>query len=565
METYTEKDTKSEGVVAVEPEFEVATAQPVPTTFLGRLRKKLMLKSADDSRRSNEDLDPVTPDRRTWRAYNYIMYWISDCYSAGSWRNGSSLMEAGLSWRLALLNIAIAYILMAAIITINGVVGSRYHVAFTVQSRSAFGYYLSHVMVAMRMIVGVFWYGTNNYTGAECVRSMLYAIWPSFRNVPNHLPASANITTQLLASYVIYWILTVPVHLVPMHKLRWFFTFKSLFTPIAGFAIMGWVINKVGVGKDSALFSGGNAYTGSTLGWSFMSCLYASMGSYATLACNINDFTRYAKSERNTYVQAFIIPALFTFVTFMGLVGASGSKALYGTISWDPLVLIDHWTSKGGRAAAFFCALTFFIAQIGVNISANSISAANDLNCLFPRYINIRRGQMIVAVIGAWALTPWNILSSAAGFLSFMSGYTIWLGPMCGILVSDFYFVHHQKLDVYQLYDKEGIYRFNKYGINWRALVAFFVGFVPLLPGFIHSINANIEVNEGIIHLYNLGYFWGFGSAAVVHVALNRFWPHAESQIPEAVYPDDSAYYETAESSSVEVVGEKKSMFKRFV
>lgn len=120
---------------------------------------------------------------------------------------------------------------------------------------------------------------------------------------------------------------------------------------------------------------------------------------------------------------------------------------LYGETLWDPLKLIDRWDN---RAAAFFAAFSFFIATLGTNISANSLSAANDMTVLFPRYINIRRGQIICAILGGWALCPWEILATAPGFLTFMNGYalsemlrffklifkyryTVFLGPFAGM------------------------------------------------------------------------------------------------------------------------------------
>ncbi|KAF2816490.1 uncharacterized protein BDZ99DRAFT_137255 [Mytilinidion resinicola] len=42
---------------------------------------------------------------------------------------------------------------------------------------------------------------------------------------------------------------------------------------------------------------------------------------------------------------------------------------------------------------------SFALTALGVNISANSLSAANDLAALFPSYINIRRGQLLCAVL----------------------------------------------------------------------------------------------------------------------------------------------------------------------
>jgi NCS1 family nucleobase:cation symporter-1 len=143
-----------------------------------------------------------------------------------------------------------------------------------------------------------------------------------------------------------------------------------------------------------------------------------------------------------------IIPVSFTIVAFIGIqlsplhplvrlmIAESGiavtsaGETLYGEIIWDPPRLVDMWDS---RAAAFFASFSFMLATLGSNISANSLSAANDMIVLFPSYINIRRGQIICAILGGWALCPWEILASAPRFLTFMSGYTVFLGPFAAM------------------------------------------------------------------------------------------------------------------------------------
>ncbi|KAK9482824.1 permease for cytosine/purines, uracil, thiamine, allantoin-domain-containing protein [Lipomyces starkeyi] len=514
-----------------------SSAELARPSIWSKINSRIELSSVDAIRRSNADLDPVPPHRRTWRTHNFVMYWISDNFSPSGFRNAASLMLIGLSWRDSLVCITIAQFIIGCVIVLNGVVGSRYHINFSIQSRASFGYYFSYLMIIMRMIVGIFWYGIQAYTGAECVRSIIYAIWPSFHNVANTLPASANIDTQMMTAYTVYFIIILPVHFIPMRHLKWLFTIKSITTPIVGFAIMGWVIHKVGV-SNTSLWTQKTTLHGSKLAWTFLSGLYANIGTWSTLAVNVPDFTRYAANDRSAFITALVLPATGCLITFFGVVAAAGSNILYGQVLWDPLLLIDNWTSPGGRAAAFFCAFFFLISQIGVNIAANSISAANDLNCLFPRYINIRRGQIIVAFIGSWALTPWNILTGAPAFISFMSGYSVWLGPIAGILLSDFYLVHKQKYDVWELYNKDGIYRYNKIGTNWRAFAAFFIGWVPLLPGFIPTVNSAITVSAGATHLYYLGYFYGTGAAALSYYLLCRFWPAQETMIERAVLPD---------------------------
>ncbi|KAH8600894.1 cytosine-purine permease [Bisporella sp. PMI_857] len=488
---------------------------------------------------SNADLDPVLPEFRTWRTYNFVTYWISDAFAVSNWRIGSSLIAIGLSWKLALAAVVVGNFMTALVVTFNGLIGARLHIPFTIQARSAYGFYFSYVVIIFRIIISVFWYGIGTWTGAECVQSMIYAIWPRFRNVPNRLPKSANITTGFMICYFIYWCLCLPFHYIPAHQVRWFFTFKSVVTPIAGFAIVGWIVSEAGGG--TAVFAQGNSLKGSSLGWAFMNGVYAMVGNFATMGVNMNDFARYSKRPNSPYVQLIVIPIVFIVMMLFGIIGANGSRILYGELLWDPLLIVDNWTSKGGRAAAFFCATAFLIASIGVNISANSISVATDLSALVPKYINIRRGQFICAILGAWAMTPWNILTSAGSLIDFMSGYTIWLAPISGILIADYWWVHKKVLSVPEMYIPDGIYAYNKYGTNWRAVVAFVVGFAPLLPGFAQSVNRSLDVSEGATHLYYLGYFWGFGMSAGIHVLLSRVFPPKETMLHGRAHEGESA------------------------
>ena len=112
----------------------------------------------------------------------------------------------------------------------------------------------------------------------------------------------------------------------------------------------------------------------------------------------------------------------------------SATTIIWGEPLWNPLDIIKHWQAygHGGRAAAFFAATSWYIAQVGTNITANSISAANDLTVLFPRWVNIFRGCIIAAIVGGWVIVPWKILSSAQTFLAFMGGYSVFVStPPC--------------------------------------------------------------------------------------------------------------------------------------
>jgi NCS1 family nucleobase:cation symporter-1 len=94
--------------------------------------------------------------------------------------------------------------------------------------------------------------------------------------------------------------------------------------------------------------------------------------------------------------------------------------------------------------------------------------------------------------------TPWNIIKNAAGLLSFLSGYSCLMGPLAGILVTDFYIIRKGKLDIFALYDgKPGAKYWYTGGMNFRAFFSFVLGFAPTLPGFARAIGGPKKVHVG--------------------------------------------------------------------
>ena len=60
------------------------------------------------------------------------------------------------------------------------------------------------------------------------------------------------------------------------------------------------------------------------------------------------------------------------------------------------------------------------------------------------------------------------------------------------VLMCDYYLVRRSKgYDIKQLYHSGSIYWYRS-GINLRAMVAFFIGMVPQLPGLAYQINPKI-------------------------------------------------------------------------
>lgn len=276
---------------------------------------------------------------------------------------------------------------------------------------------------------------------------------------------------------------------------------------------------------------------GAMRSWLILSSLSSITGGWATMATNIPDFTRYLKREQGVYWQVLFLPLIQLCLGLFGIVSCSAAKVVYGEYVWDPLDLASRWDGPSGRAGAFFVGFAWVVAQIGTNLSANVISFANDLTSLFPKYINIRRGVIICTLTASWIMVPWKIIHSAASLLAFMAGLGIFLAPIAALIGADYWVVKRTHYDVPALYKKHSRYRYNNAGVNWRAVVAFLISVVPNLPGMAHSVNAKINPG-GAVYVYDMFYIWGFTSAFVSYVVLNKFFPAPETLIPETIHPD---------------------------
>lgn len=354
----------------------------------GWVLEKQTTSFADKDQWSNVDADVTPVERRTWTSLTVLGFWISDAMNAQGWEAPSSIIAVGLTWREAVYCIILGSSMDAVPLMLNGAIGAHLHVPFPVAARSSFGFYLSRFAVVVRMITALFWHAIQTYTGSTAMTQCIRAIWPSYLDIPNHLPASAGITSQELLSHFIFWSVQFPVLLIPPHKLRWFFIFKSVVVVIASVGTVVAMTSKAGGTGD--IWDQQYHVFGADRSWLILSSMMSVAGGWATMATNVPDFTRYLKKPQGVYWQGLFLPLISILLGLFGIISTSCSKVVYGEYIWDPLVLAAQWHGPAGRCGAFFVGFTWVVAQIGTNLSANVISCANDMTSLCPKYINIR-------------------------------------------------------------------------------------------------------------------------------------------------------------------------------
>ncbi|KAI5308078.1 hypothetical protein KEM55_006634 [Ascosphaera atra] len=264
-------------------------------------------------------------------------------------------------------------------------------------------------------------------------------------------------------------------------------------------------------------------------GWNIAFGIVSTMGSIAAGILNQNDYARFSKKPRYAvYGQLVSVAPYAVFCALIGILVTGATEKRYGESYWNLPDLLGAVIDDGGsrsRCAAFFSGFALIVSQIGINVPGNALSGGFDLAAIAPKYFNIRRGAYLTAIVSI-ACNPWKLVNTSTTFLNVMSSYSVFVGPMIGIMISSYLIVNRRKLKIDDLYigDKSSIYWYN-FGCNWRALVAWLCGTVPSLPGFIESVDDSVSVAEGWTHLYYICFMTSVVISVTVYAALHYFIP----------------------------------------
>jgi NCS1 family nucleobase:cation symporter-1 len=243
----------------------------------------------------------------------------------------------------------------------------------------------------------------------------------------------------------------------------------------------------------------------------FVPSLTGVVGFWATVALNIPDFTRYARSQRAQVVgQALGLPATMTFYSFIGIAVTSATAIIFGQAIWDPVQVLAR---LGNPIAVVVAMLALLMATLNVNVAANLVSPSNDFSNLSPRLISFRTGGLIACVVGVAVFQPWKLLANYSNYIfNWLVGYSGFLGPIAGVMICDYFVVRKKIILVEDLYQRQGFYEFSS-GVNWRAMAALAAGAgVAFIGLIVPALRA----------LYDYAWFVGFAASFLVYWALMR-------------------------------------------
>ncbi len=468
-----------------------------------------------DSPLYNEDLAPTEPEERTWTTYNIAAPWIGMAIVITTYTLASGLMAAGMNWWQALLTISLGNVIVLVPMLLNAHAGTKYGVPFPVFVRASFGVRGANFAAIARALVACGWFGIQTWIGGLALDALLSVAWGGWANVPGH----AFIT------FFVFWAVQVVIILTGIEGVKIFESYSAPLLIAGSVALLIWGF-VAGGGVWNVFSTSAELQQGQALFWGiFPAALAANVGYWITRSLNIPDFTRYAKSQQSQVVgQAIGLPLTMTAFSFIGIAVTAATVVVFGEAIWDPVQVVTR--VAGDLPAVLILAMVIIvIAQISTNMAANVVSPSFDFSNLAPKYISFRTGGIITAILGVVSF-PWVLFENVGAYIfTWLVGYGSLLGAIAAVMIADYWILRRRRLDLADLYKMDGRYAYSG-GWNWRAILAVFIGVVPVLPGFFKA--ATTPGFEGVFQnptfiegLYNYGLFFTFFVAGAAYLLLN--------------------------------------------
>ncbi|XP_027364119.1 purine-uracil permease NCS1-like [Abrus precatorius] len=465
---------------------------------------------------TNEDLKPTSPNQRTFSGLEIATLWVGLVVGVPSYYLAGSLVDLGMAWWQGIATVVVANIILLVPLVLTGHAGTRYGISFPVLARSSFGIHGAHIPTLVRALIGCGWYGIESWIGGEAI----FLLLPKSLKETSFSQSLPWLGTSPLefACFLVFWVAQLAFVWRGIDGIRELEKYSAPILIALTSCLLIWSCVKAGgLGHILSLSS---RLSNSEFWPVFFPSLTANISFWATVALNIPDFTRYAKSQKDQVIGQVGLPIFMGAFTFVGLAVTSSTKVIFGQIISDPIQLLGQ---IGGLTTSILAILGISLAIITTNIAANIVAPANALVNLNPAWFTFRRGALLTALLGI-AFQPWRLLKSSESFVyTWLIGYSALMGPIAGIVLADYYIIQKTSLSISDLYSRSpyGAYRYSR-GFNVAAIVALVFGILPVVPGFLQKVGIATSVPHTFVVIYNNAWFVSFFSAGFLYLVLSN-------------------------------------------
>ncbi len=472
----------------------------------------------------NADLAPTPSNKKNWGWFEIFNVWANDVQSLFGYTLAASLfLASGLNGWAVFAALILAGFFIMWLVNLSGKPSVKHGIPYPVFARVSMGVFGANFPAMARGLVAMFWYGAQTYAASTAVALLITGITGN--------PGTEmflGMTGVMWVSFIFVSAFQVYLFWQGVDLVKRFLNFAGPAVYVVMVLLMIVIWFKAGGGLLSEvgeIFSGGTrsgGFEGLGSFGAFLAVFSIMVGYFAAVVINFGDFARFVKNEDEMKKgNLWGLVGNVIFFSFITLMITGGTIAIFGEYVANPT---DMVAKVDNIVLTIVAAFAFFAATVGINMVANFIPPAYDLANLMPSKINFRTGGLITAGFGFVIGGMWVAVITQMGLFPFVNTLGAILAPVFGIMITDYYIIKKQRLDVDDLFSDSpsGKYHYNG-GFNGKGMLAW------VLSGYIAvgTVWPNILFLGMDDFFANLGggggYAWIIGASlgAVIHLAIS--------------------------------------------
>ena len=472
----------------------------------------------------NKDLAPTPSSEKKWGWFEIFNVWANDVQSLFGYTLAASLFIAsGLNGWAVFLALILAGFFIMWLVNLSGKPSVKHGIPYPVFARVSMGVFGANFPAMARGLVAMFWYGAQTYAASTAVALLITGL----TGIQGE-PVLLGMSGVMWISFIFVSLFQVYLFWQGIDLVRRFLNFAGPAVYIVMIVLMIAIWAKAGGGLLSEvgeIFSGGErsgGFEGLGSFGAFLAVFSIMVGYFAAVVINFGDFARFVKNEDEMKKgNLWGLVGNVIFFSFITLMITGGTIAIFGEYIAQPTEMV---AKVDNLLLTLIAAFAFFAATVGINMVANFIPPAYDLANLMPDKINFRTGGLITAIFGFVIGGMWVAVITQMGMFPFVNTLGAILAPVFGIMITDYYLIKKQQLNVDDLFSEKssGRYHYNG-GFNGKAMLAWVIsGYVAVGSVWPNILFAGLD--EFFANLGGGGgYAWMIGAAlgAIIHMAIS--------------------------------------------
>ncbi|MCB1605597.1 MAG: cytosine permease, partial [Xanthomonadales bacterium] len=320
----------------------------------------------------NDDLLPTGEEQRTWDWKAIAALWVGMVVCVPAYMLAAGLVSEGMSWGQAVGTIFLANLIVLIPMLLIGHAGAKHGIPFPVLLRASFGTRGAMLPALLRGLVACGWFGIQTWVGGAAIYAIANVL-SGDAFVGSALPL-LGIDFWQTVCFLLFWALHVVFITYGTESIRKLELLAAPLLIALCLVLLGWAYAQAG-GFGEMLSAPSKFAAGGERAGQFMSVFWPSLtamvGFWATLALNIPDFTRYARSQRDQVLgQALGLPLPMALLAFIGVAVTSATVIIYGEAIWDPVAL----TRRMGGIGVVVALMALVLATLTTNLAANVVA-----------------------------------------------------------------------------------------------------------------------------------------------------------------------------------------------